>query len=75
VIQNSVTGTEKIYQTVDGFYTQLESDRAKQIIERAKAVNPNILASVIEELQSEADSTDSFCTELEQILRETYSGF
>jgi len=74
VIQGSVSGTEKIFQTVDNFYNQLEGDRAKQIIERAKAVNPNILASVIEELQGEAQNTDSFCSELEEILRATYSG-
>ncbi len=74
VIQDSVQGTEKIYQTVDNFYGQLESDRAKQIIERARQVNPNILGSVIEELQNEAKNTDNFCIELESILRETYSG-
>lgn len=75
VIQNSVTGAEKIYQTVNNFYDQLESDRSNAIIKRAKSVNSNILASVIETLQSEADSTDSFCSELEQMLREAHSGF
>ena len=74
VIKGSVDGTEKIFQTVDTFYNQLEGDRAKQIIERAKAVNSNILSSVIEELQGEAQNTDSFCSELEEILRATYSG-
>jgi len=75
VITNLVKGTEQLYETTDKFCGQLTADKSQQIVERLRQVNPDILASVVSELQIEAENTEKFCNELEQMLRESYSGF
>lgn len=75
VITDLVKGTEKLYETTDRFCGQLTADTSRRIANRLTQVNPDILASVINELRTEAENTENFCNELEQTLRESYSGF
>lgn len=75
VVLDLVKGTERLYETTDKFCGQLTADKSRQIVERLRQVNPDILASVVSELEIEAQSTEKFCTELESMLREAYSSF
>ncbi len=73
VISDLVKGTDRIYATTDRFCQHLTIDKSRQIVERLRQVNPDILASVVDQLEIEVENTDKFCNELEQILRESYS--
>ena len=75
VITGVVKGTEKLYETTDRFCGQLTADTSRRIVNRFTQVNPDILASVTNELKTEAENTENFCNELEQMFRESYSGF
>ncbi|MFM6266314.1 MAG: hypothetical protein ACKPFA_07365 [Dolichospermum sp.] len=75
VITGLVKGTEKLYETTDRFCEQLTADTSQRITKRLTQVNPDILASVTNELKTEAEKTENFCNELEQMFRESYSSF
>ncbi|MFM6681328.1 MAG: hypothetical protein ACKPHM_05630, partial [Dolichospermum sp.] len=65
----------KLYETTDRFCEQLTADTSQRITKRLTQVNPDILASVTNELKTEAEKTENFCNELEQMFRESYSSF
>ncbi|MFM6255346.1 MAG: hypothetical protein ACKPEQ_40490, partial [Dolichospermum sp.] len=75
VITGLVKGTEKLYETTDRFCEQLTADTSQRITKRLTQVNSDILASVTNELKTEAENTENFCNELEQMFRESYSSF
>ncbi|MFM6918902.1 MAG: hypothetical protein ACKPKT_15280 [Dolichospermum sp.] len=75
VITGLVKGTEKLYETTDRFCEQLTADTSQRITKRLTQVNPDILASVTNGLKTEAEKTENFCNELEQMFRESYSSF
>ncbi|MFM6024762.1 MAG: hypothetical protein ACKPER_17850 [Dolichospermum sp.] len=75
VITGLVKGTEKLYETTDRFCEQLTADTSRRIIKRLTQVNSDILTSVTNELKTEAEKTENFCNELEQMFRESYSSF
>ncbi|MFM6309404.1 MAG: hypothetical protein ACKPGB_14220, partial [Dolichospermum sp.] len=75
VIADLVKGTEKLYETTDSFCGRLTAGTSRRIVNRFTQVNPDILASVTNELKIEAEKTENFCNELEQMLRESYSSF
>ncbi|MFM5939642.1 MAG: hypothetical protein ACKOQ2_33770, partial [Dolichospermum sp.] len=55
VITGLVKGTEKLYETTDRFCEQLTADTSQRITKRLTQVNPDILASVTNELKTEAE--------------------
>ncbi|MFM8006296.1 MAG: hypothetical protein ACKO86_15435, partial [Dolichospermum sp.] len=75
VITGLVEGTEKLCETTDKFCEQLTADTSRRIIKRLTQVNSDILTSVTNELKTEAENTENFCNELEQMFRESYSSF
>ncbi|MFM6920353.1 MAG: hypothetical protein ACKPKT_22745 [Dolichospermum sp.] len=75
VIADLVKGTEKLYETTDSFCGRLTAGTSRRIVNRFTQVNPDILASVTNELKTEAEKTENFCNELEQMFRESYSSF
>ncbi|MFM6584572.1 MAG: hypothetical protein ACKPJF_17775 [Dolichospermum sp.] len=75
VITGLVKGTEKLCETTDRFCEQLTADTSRRIIKRLTQVNRDILTSVTNELKTEAENTENFCKELEQMFGESYSSF
>ncbi|MFM6251080.1 MAG: hypothetical protein ACKPEQ_18360, partial [Dolichospermum sp.] len=71
VIADLVKGTEKLYETTDSFCGRLTAGTSRRIVNRFTQVNPDILASVTNELKTEAEKTENFCNELEQMFRES----